>query len=162
MSSTDKPASIAPAAHTVESISNLSNEIVSNSPIYRFLFQELKITKVSKGEIEATLPLRPAHLNSKDILHGSTSATLVDWIGGLLIVSSSPSSKRGVSVDIHVTYSGSASLGDELIIRGRADKVGRNLAFLKVDIFARPLTDPSSGTSKERLIVSGSHTKYVG
>jgi len=90
-------------------------------------------------------------------MHGSVSATIIDWIGGI-VVAATGGKNRGVSVDIHVTYTSAAREGDILIIEGRSRKVGRNLAFIGVEIRAKQ----AGSDGEEKLIVSGSHTKYVG
>lgn len=95
--------------------------------------------------------------NNKNILHGSVSATIIDWIGGLVIASTG-NENRGVSVDIHVTYSGSAEEGDLLIIEGKSRKIGGNLIFISVEIRARKAGDEGS---EEKIVVTGSHTKYI-
>lgn len=102
-------------------------------------------------------------MNSKNILHGSTSATIVDWIGGLVIASTSPDrfKNRGVSVDIHATYVGAAKQGDLLIIKGKANKVGRNLAFIDVQILGRKPGARETGED-DKVVVTGTHTKFVG
>ncbi|KZP32529.1 Thioesterase/thiol ester dehydrase-isomerase [Athelia psychrophila] len=135
----------------------LHREIISSSPIYSFILQDLKIRSVASGLVVAHLPLTANLLNGKQILHGSVSATIIDWIGGLVIASTG-AQKRGASVDIHVTYSGSAKEGDLLIIEGKSRKVGRNLAFIGVEIRAQK----AGGDGEERIVVTGSHTKYVG
>lgn len=121
------------------------------------------IKTVSPGYIEAHVLVSKTLMNSKNILHGSTSATIIDWIGGLVIASTSPDrfAKRGVSVDIHATYVGAAKLGDTLIIKGKSNKVGRNLAFIDVEILARKEGGSETGED-DKVIVTGSHTKYVG
>lgn len=102
-------------------------------------------------------------MNSHNILHGSTSATIVDWIGGIVIASTSPDrfAKRGVSVDIHVSYVGAAKEGDLLLIKGTSNKVGRNLAFIDVQILGRKPGAKEDG-SEDRVVATGSHTKFIG
>lgn len=121
------------------------------------------IKTVSTGYIEAHVPVSSTLMNSKNILHGSTSATIIDWIGGIVIASTSPDrfKNRGVSVDIHATYVGAAKKGDLLIIKGKSNKVGRNLAFINVEILARKEGGRETGED-DKVIVTGSHTKFVG
>ena len=52
---------------------------VSKGGLYRFLFSDIEIVHAEKGKMVAKLKLGPHHLNSKGGLHGSTSATIVDW-----------------------------------------------------------------------------------
>lgn len=127
--------------------------IRQNSPIYAFLLDEVDVYDAEKGIVRARLQVGARHLNSKGTLHGSFSACVTDWAGGLSIASCGLDS-TGVSTDIHVNYLSTATTGDWLEIEGRANKVGRSLAFTTVSISKK--TD--SGLS---LVAQGSHTKYV-
>lgn len=101
----------------------------------------------------AKLPVAANHLNSKGGLHGSVSATIVDWAGGMAIASTGLE-KTGLSTDIHVSYVSTAKLGDTLTIEGRTSKVGRNLGFTTVTIL--------KGEGDQRTVVAhGTHTKYI-
>ncbi|KIS67706.1 uncharacterized protein UMAG_11130 [Mycosarcoma maydis] len=148
---------------TLEMINKLQQEVLDNNPIYKYLLSDLVIKTVSSGYIEAHVPVSRTLMNSKNILHGSTSATIIDWIGGIVVASTSPDrfKKRGVSVDIHATYVGAAKEGDVLIVKGKSNKIGRNLAFIDVEILSRKPGGSESGED-DKVIVSGSHTKYVG
>lgn len=178
---------------TLEMINELQQQVLDNNPIYKYLLSDvspppsppspsrilhthaipflilssssmqLVVTKVTPGYIEAQVPVSKTLMNSKSILHGSTSATIIDWIGGVVIASTSPDrfKNRGVSVDIHATYVGAAKEGDTLIIKGRSNKVGRNLAFIDVEILGRKQGGRETGED-DRVVVKGSHTKYVG
>ncbi|PWY98713.1 Thioesterase/thiol ester dehydrase-isomerase [Testicularia cyperi] len=150
-------------AVSIEMINELQAKVLDNNPIYKYLLSDLAITKVSPGFIEAQVTVSKTLMNSHNILHGSTSATIVDWIGGIVIASTSPDrfKNRGVSVDIHVTYVGAAKEGDLLVIRGSSNKVGRNLAFIDVKILARKPGAKDDG-SEDRVVASGTHTKFVG
>ena len=75
----------------------------------------------------------PVHLNSKETLHGTVSACLTDWAGGLAIASSSLE-KTGVSTDIHTSYISTAKENDLLLIVGNATKVGLTMAYTTVSI----------------------------
>lgn len=128
--------------------------LIEKSPIYQFLLKDIDIFEASKGCIKALLKILPIHLNSKNALHGTVSACLVDWAGGLAIASTGLE-KTGVSTDIHTTYISTASGGDVLLIEGTATKVGGTLAFTNVSI--QKFNDDGSKSP----IASGTHTKYV-
>lgn len=125
------------------------------SPIYAFLLTPVRVVSASKGHVLCRLPLTQNHMNSKGGIHGSVSATIVDWMGGMAIASWDLREKTGVSVDIHVTYQSSAKEGDEIEIEGIADKVGGSLAFTKVNIFK--VQDGQRGAA----VITGTHTKFV-
>jgi len=140
---------------TLAHINYLHSTFLPESPIYAFLLDSLSITHASPGLILARLPLTQIHLNSKRGLHGSVSATIVDCFGGLAIASTDLRERTGASVDINVSYLGSATLGDEIEIEGRAERVGGNLAFTSVKI--SKVVDGKA----EQVIVLGRHTKFV-
>lgn len=125
-----------------------------NSPIYEFLLSDILLVSASKGVVTARLPVKLCHLNSKGTLHGTVSACLTDWAGGLAIATHGRE-KTGVSTDIHTTFLSTAKEGDVLEIEGRTDKVGGTLAFTSVEI-RKVGEDGASG-----VVAMGSHTKYV-
>lgn len=128
--------------------------IKGNSPIYDFLLSDAEIVSATKGTAIARLVLGKNHVNSRGTIHGAVSATIVDWSGGLAI-STHGLEKTGASVDIHVTYIGTASVGETIEIEATANKVGRNMAFTTVRIYR--LVDGKPGP----LVATASHTKYV-
>jgi acyl-coenzyme A thioesterase 13 len=127
--------------------------IADGSPLYKFLLSSVVLVDATNGSMTATLKLGPEHLNSKGGLHGSVSATIVDWAGGMAIATTGLE-KTGVSTDIHVTYVSSAKLGETITIEGNASRVGKNLGFTTVTI--------SKGEGDNKTVVAhGTHTKYV-
>lgn len=126
-----------------------------HSPIYQFLLNDIKLTHASKGLVRARLPLTKNHVNAHGGIHGSVSATLIDWVGGLAIAAWDNRTKTGVSTDIHISYQSSAKDGDEIEVEGRAGKVGGTLAFTTATIWK--VVDGKPGP----IVASGSHTKFV-
>ncbi|KAK0716284.1 HotDog domain-containing protein [Lasiosphaeris hirsuta] len=130
------------------------------SPIYEFLLGPataplIRFTHATKGLFLARLVLSARHLNSAGGLHGSVSATIVDWAGGLAIAAWDLRQATGVSVDINITYLSSVGLGDEVEIEGSAGRVGGSLAFTEVKIWK------VEGGERGRIVVQGRHTKFV-
>jgi acyl-coenzyme A thioesterase 13 len=123
------------------------------SPIYGFLMSEASIhPTTSHGKSIAHVRLTPSHVNSKGSLHGSVSASMVDWSSGNALATMGRGS--GVSVDMHVSFlSAKAKVGDVVVIEGTIDRVGRNLAYTSVRIL-------KEGT--DEVITLASHTKFVG
>jgi acyl-coenzyme A thioesterase 13 len=126
-----------------------------SSPIYQFLFADLKLTYASKGVVRARLPLTNNHVNTHGSIHGSVSATIVDAFGGLAIAAWDKRSKTGVSTDIHISYLSGAKDGDTVEIEAKAGKVGGSLAFTTVTIWKIVNGEPGP------IVATGSHTKYV-
>lgn len=126
-----------------------------SSPIYQFLLDDIKLTHASKGVVRAQLPLTKNHVNTHGSIHGSVSATLIDWVGGVAIAAWDNRSKTGVSTDIHISYQSGARDGDTIEIEGKAGKVGGTLAFTTATIWK--LVDGKPGP----IVATGSHTKFV-
>ena len=138
----------------LEHVQQVWDRMRPNSPIYDFLLGNVRLTSADHGIVKAHLKVDEVHLNSKATLHGTVSACLTDWAGGLAIASQGLD-KTGVSTDIHTTYLSTAMRGDWLEIEGKANKVGNTLAFTTVTI--RKLVDGSPGP----VVATGTHTKYV-
>jgi acyl-coenzyme A thioesterase 13 len=118
------------------------------------LLSDVEIVSATKGVVTSTLTLSPSHMNSKGGIHGVVSAALVDWSGGMAIASHGLA-KTGASIDIHVTYIGTATAGDIIEIEATANKVGRTMAFTTIRIFK--LVDGKPGP----MVATASHTKYI-
>ncbi|KXT13960.1 hypothetical protein AC579_4196 [Pseudocercospora musae] len=136
-------------------IEQIMQSRVLKNAIYKFLLSEVQIISASKGEVVARLLLSENHINSQGGIHGSVSATIVDWIGGMAIATWDLRNGTGVSIDIHVTYQSSAKVGEEIEIEGVAERVGGNLAFTKVGIYK--VEDGRRG----KIVATGTHTKFV-
>ncbi|KAL4947732.1 thioesterase family protein [Aspergillus filifer] len=126
-----------------------------NSPIYALLLADLALVSATPGTITASLSIQPLHCNSKGTLHGTASACLVDWAAGMAIASQGEGyTYTGVSTDLSVSYLGTARVGDVLVVEGRALKIGGTLGFFEVLIYKEE-------GRERKLIVKGSHTKYL-
>lgn len=141
-------------SETLLHVRSIWDKMKPNSPIYKFLLNEIDIDYAKDGKIIAHLPVRQVHLNSKGTLHGTVTACLTDWAGGMAIASTG-AEKIGVSTDIHNTFVSTAKEGDVLEIESVAGKVGRTLAFTTVEI------RKSDSENKSMLVSTGTHTKYV-
>ena len=124
----------------------------SKSPIYDFLLNDIEIFAAESGFMRARLRVLPVHLNSKGTLHGTVSACLTDWAGGMAIATVGLE-KTGVSTDIHTTYISTAKEGDMIEVEARVNKLGASLAFTAVEI-------RHAGEDGD-LICTGTHTKYI-
>ena len=138
------------------------------SPIYAFLLgtpsePQVRFTSASKGVFTARLTLQAHHLNSAGGLHGSVSATIVDWAGGLAIAAWDLRAATGVSVDINISYLSTARLGEEVEIEGRVERVGGSLAFTEVRIWKVNVSGSEAGQEQQRgaMVISGRHTKFM-
>lgn len=137
----------------LDSVNACWSRISKGSPVYNFFFSNIQIVSAEKGSMLARLEIGPNHINSKSTLHGSVSATIVDWAGGMAIASHGLE-QTGLSTDIHVTYVSTAKQGDVLSIEGKTSKMGRNMGFTTVTIYKGEGNDQS-------IVAHGTHTKYI-
>lgn len=138
----------------LEHVKGVWERMRGNSPIYDFLLSDVVLVSASKGTMTARLVLGKNHVNSRGTIHGAVSAALVDWSGGLAIATHGME-KTGASIDIHVTYIGTAQVGETIEIEAVASKVGRSMAFTTIRICK--LVDGIAGP----MVVTASHTKYL-
>jgi len=101
------------------------------------------------------------HINSKGTLHGGFTATLVDGMSSLSLISSllSPSPPvdqssfpGAVSVELSVSYLNPVKTGETIVIEAETIKQGKTIAFLDVKI---------RNKSNGKLIATGKHTKFI-
>ncbi|KAF7324100.1 4HBT domain-containing protein [Mycena kentingensis (nom. inval.)] len=140
---------------TFTAVDSVLQNYLSSSPIYKLLLSTIVLDSASAGRVSLKLIVLPIHVNSKSVLHGSLSATIVDLVGGL-VVASTGSPKTGMSTDMHVSFVAAAREGDTLCIEGIAERVGGTLAFTRVRIEKQDV-----GTGARSLVATGSHTKYL-
>lgn len=134
------------------------NFLVTNSPIYRHLFSNVRLHSATSGRVVVHLALESIHLNSKQSLHGSVSATLVDFMGGVAIASFDNRDSTGVSTDMHVSFLSGAKAGETLEVEGKVDRCGGVLAYTSVIV---KKLDTAKGEGMGTVVTMGSHTKFV-
>lgn len=127
------------------------NSMKAKSPVYQLLIPNIELTSATQGAITARLLVGPNHLNSKGTLHGTVSACMIDWAGGMAIASTGVDT-TGVSTDMHITYVSSAKEGDMLEIKCTASRVGSTLGFTSMEI---------KNVATGAVVSLGVHTKYV-
>lgn len=114
------------------------------------VLQGLQVVSAAPRSIRLQMPVLEHHLNVYGTLHGGMSATLIDIGGSAAICQVLQGSQSGVSTDMNVSMHSAAKLGETLEISSFCERVGRYLAFTRTEIRV-----------KDRLIASGSHTKFV-
>lgn len=63
---------------------------------------QVRVTSASQGKCVCEMTVEESHLNAGGNMHGGMTATLVDSVSTLAIMSSE--SKPGVSVDMNISY----------------------------------------------------------
>ncbi|XP_067012900.2 acyl-coenzyme A thioesterase 13 [Anabrus simplex] len=116
------------------------------------VMEKMRIVSAGEGRCVAEMMVDKEHQNKGGTLHGGMTATLVDIVSTLALMTKDRG-VPGVSVNMNITYLKSAKQGDEIVINANTLKTGKNLAFLEVEI-----TNKATGN----IIATGSHTKFVG
>ncbi|ROW00209.1 hypothetical protein VSDG_03542 [Cytospora chrysosperma] len=131
---------------------------LATSHPYSLIIPTIRLTSAtSDGRVTGRLVLEDQHVNSLGGLHGTTSAAVVDFTAGMAIVARSGGDRTGVSTDMHISYVASARAGDTVEVECWVNRLGRNLAYTGVEI--RKVGGDGKGGKK--VLVTGSHTKYV-
>ncbi|XP_076186230.1 acyl-coenzyme A thioesterase 13 isoform X3 [Aptenodytes patagonicus] len=113
---------------------------------------QMKLLSATPGKIVCEMKVEEEHTNRGGTLHGGLTATLVDVVSTTALLYTERA-VPGVSVDMNITYTSAAKIGEEILITAQILKQGRNIAFASVD-----LTNKATG----KLIAQGRHTKYLG
>lgn len=96
------------------------------------------------------MKVEEGHLNGVGTLHGGMTATLIDSLTTLTILTKPPH-RPGVSVDMSISYLRPARIGDEIVINTEVTKLGHSLAFTSAELVHQD----------GKIIAKGSHTKYI-
>ncbi|KNE66393.1 hypothetical protein AMAG_11535 [Allomyces macrogynus ATCC 38327] len=117
-------------------------------------FDKLAFTRFDKdqGVLVAEIEVEERHANAYGNVHGGVLATLIDIVSSFAVIESGhPTS--GVSADLSTSFLKSVGVGAILEVRSYCERVGKNLAYTRTDIF-----DKKTGA----LLASGRHTKFCG
>lgn len=136
-------------------VQSVLDSLKERSFIYGTILSTIQLTSVTKGAAITRLTLDDTHVNSKGGLHGAVSATIVDFTTGLAIASWDLRETTGASVDMHLTYVGTAGKGDLVEITSVAEKVGGNMAFVTVKI------EKLVSETERKPVTLAQHTKFV-
>ncbi|KAJ2616498.1 hypothetical protein H4S08_000734 [Coemansia sp. RSA 1365] len=109
----------------------------------------MKLLSAETGRVRGEVEVTKDYLNAISGTHGGWLSTLVD-AGGSLAVATHGFETTGVSTDLSVSFLAPSGEGSTIIFDAQVLKLGRTLAYTRVDIF-----------SGEKMVATGSHTKYV-
>ncbi|XP_077625684.1 acyl-coenzyme A thioesterase 13 [Crocuta crocuta] len=116
------------------------------------VLEKVTLVSATPGKLVCEMKVEDGHANKYGTLHGGMTATLVDNISTLALISVEGGAP-GVSVDMNITYMSPAKIGEEIVITAYVLKQGKTLAFASVDV-----TKKATG----KLVAQGRHTKHVG
>ncbi|NXO00705.1 ACO13 thioesterase, partial [Rhinopomastus cyanomelas] len=136
---------------TLEALREAMKYMVESQGFDRVL-SKMKLLSATPGKVVCEMKVEEEHTNRFGTLHGGLTATLVDVVSTTALLYTERA-QPGVSVDMNITYTSAAKIGEEVLITAQILKQGRNIAFATVD-----LTNKTTG----KLIAQGRHTKYIG
>ena len=108
-----------------------------------------------EGYARLSLVLEGKHTNPNGVVHGGVLTTLMDEACGWAVLT-----VRGIeamiaaphaTVDMNVSFLSGARPGDEIVVEGRALRVGRSVAFAEAEVYR----------GRERLIAKGRFTFVI-
>lgn len=115
----------------------------------------LELVSADGGKAEIRYQVNDMTANVQGMLHGGI-ITLMHDVGVFLAVASVlPAEKHAVTAETHVSILRPANRGETIIVRATVDRVGKTLAFMRSETWAR------TADGSERLIATGSLTKAV-
>ncbi|KAI8324427.1 Thioesterase/thiol ester dehydrase-isomerase [Martensiomyces pterosporus] len=109
----------------------------------------VKLLSAEVGRVHFEIPVSKESTNAMGGTHGGWLSTIVD-VGGSLAVATHGFTTTGVSTDLSVSFLSASGPGHRLLVDAQVLKMGRTLAYTRVDIF-----------SNEKMIATGNHTKFV-
>lgn len=115
----------------------------------------LELISAADGEAVIHYQVNEMTANVHHMLHGGIIALMHDVAVFLAVATLLPADKHAVTAETQTSILRPANLGETIIVRARVDRVGRTLAFMRSETWAR------DAAGKERLIATGSLTKGV-
>ena len=116
---------------------------------------ELELLSVGDKHSEIRFAVNDFTANPMGALHGGILYALMDVACFFAAVAELPDNQQPVTVETHNSVLRAAKKGESVIIRARADRIGRTLAAMRAEAYA------VDEDSKERLIATGSVTKSI-
>lgn len=100
-----------------------------------------KMEEWSEGYVRISLLLEGKHTNPNGVMHGGVATTLMDEALGAVVASirgaEAVRMAPHATVDMNVSFLAGPSAGDEIVVEGRALKVGRSVAFGEAEVTRR-------------------------
>ncbi|KAJ9586070.1 hypothetical protein L9F63_020267 [Diploptera punctata] len=127
-------------------------KLFADSKYFDRVTNKVRIISGGNGRCSAELKVEPEHQNRMGTLHGGLTATLVDTLSTVALVTHEVG-VPGVTVDLHISYLKAAKDGETVVIDCNTLKAGKTLAFLEVEIKKKETGE---------LVAKGSHTKFIG
>jgi uncharacterized protein (TIGR00369 family) len=104
-----------------------------------------KLEEWQEGYVRMSLVLEEKHTNPNGVMHGGVATTLMDEVLGAVIASvrgmDAMAAAPHATVEMNVSFLAGPRAGDEIVVEGRALKVGRSVAFGEAEVRRRGRDD---------------------
>lgn len=114
----------------------------------------LEVLSSADGRSEIRFAVNDFTGNVIGTLHGGILYAMADVAAFMALLSVIPDGLHGVTADIQVSVLRAAKVGEQVLARGRVDRVGRTLANMRVEAFV-------AGSEGERLIGTATVVKSL-
>ncbi|KNE65296.1 hypothetical protein AMAG_10940 [Allomyces macrogynus ATCC 38327] len=155
-STTTTTAPAAPLPARFEILQNCRSWVVPHfeQGFHGHTFDKLAFTHFDKDQrlLVAEMVVEERHTNAYQKVHGGVLAALIDIVSSFAVIELGHLNS-GVSVDLSTSYLKSVGVGAVLEVRSYCERLGKNLAFTRTDVFDKTTGD---------LLASGRHTKFCG
>jgi acyl-CoA thioesterase len=115
-----------------------------------------KVDEFREGYVRLSLVLEEKHTNPNGVTHGGVLTTLMDEALGAVIAAvrgmDASRSAPHATVEMNTSFLAGPRPGDEIVIEGRALKIGRSVAFGEAEVRRR---------GKDDLIAKGRFTYVI-
>ena len=108
----------------------------------------LTCTSVDAGRVECAFTVTHESANNFGTLHGGFTATLVDVVGTMALLSRD-AGRPGVSIEMSQTFCAAAKVGERVTVVGTVLKAGGRLGFTQVEV----------RRADDAVVAVGRHTK---
>ena len=92
-----------------------------------------EIDSIEPGKVEGRMKIDLKHKQQHGFLHGGVSATLLDIVMGFSAYSLVSDDQGVVTANLDVDFL-HPGIGEEVIARGRVDKMGSKIAYCSADL----------------------------
>lgn len=110
-------------------------KLIETNPLSQFA--GIRQLESHDGEGSLLLRVGPSIINPNEKLHGGILYAFSDVCAYLALLSLLNQNQQGVTHDLHISVMRAANLGDELKFNAKVSKLGRNIAFIKTQVYRK-------------------------
>ncbi|KAK0427721.1 hypothetical protein QR680_010391 [Steinernema hermaphroditum] len=97
---------------------------------------ECRIVSIEEGRVRVELEVQQHQVNSVGRLHGGCTSTLADIFTTVALMAT-PRGLPGATVDLHVSCTAAAKLGETIVIDSQVVKSGRSMGFTRAEFIRK-------------------------